>query len=486
VQNRAIPEYKHLIVDEAHHLEAATTNGLSVEADRASMHRLLNEIGKVGQAGRVTGMMANLIGSCQKAHLPQKAMGEIELFVGKIGLAMNRATQQVDAFFDRLEEFVTEHGDGHRSQYASRLRLTSGLRVQPTWELVEMVWDDTHAPLAAIADGLQRLAGGLDDLDAFDVPDAEDLQAQMLSAARRLGETGGWIGQMITQPDPSLIYWLESFPNNNGLRLHAAPLHVGPLVKEHLFHKKETVILTSATLRTGGTFDFVRERLHAWEANELAVGSPFDYKASTLLYLLNDIPEPGQQGYQQAIEQGMVALFRATQGRALALFTSYSQLRTTLRAIQAPLAQDGITVQAQGEGISRAQLLEDFRTGERRVLLGTRSFWEGIDVPGDPLSCLAIAKLPFSVPSDPIFAARAETFEQPFLEYAVPETILRFLQGFGRLIRSRTDRGVVAIFDKRLLTKSYGQSFIDSLPDPTVRRGSITLLPKAAAEWLEQ
>jgi ATP-dependent DNA helicase DinG len=486
VQNRAIPEYKHLIVDEAHHLEAATTNGLSVEADRASMHRLLNEIGKVGQAGRVTGMMANLIGSCQKANLPQKAVGQIELFVGKIGLATDRATQQVDAFFDRLEEFVAEHGEGHRSQYASRLRLTSGLRVQPAWELVEMVWDDTHAPLAAIADGLQRLVGGLDDLGAFDVPDAEDLQAQMLSAARRLSETGSWINQMITQPDPSLVYWLESFPNNNGLRLHAAPLHVGPLVKEHLFHKKESVILTSATLRTGGTFDFIRERLHAWEADELAVGSPFDYKASTLLYLVNDIPEPGQQGYQQAIEQGMVALFRATQGRALALFTSYSQLRTTLRAIQAPLAQDSITVQAQGEGISRAQLLEDFRTGERRVLLGTRSFWEGIDVPGDPLSCLAIAKLPFSVPSDPVFAARAETFEQPFLEYAVPETILRFLQGFGRLIRTCTDRGIVAVFDKRLLTKSYGQLFIDSLPGPTVRRGSITLLPRAAAEWLNQ
>ncbi|RLC84719.1 MAG: DNA polymerase III subunit epsilon, partial [Chloroflexi bacterium] len=202
------------------------------------------------------------------------------------------------------------------------------------------------------------------------------------------------------------------------------------------------------------------------------------------VYLVDDIPEPGQPGYQRAVEQGMAALFKATKGRALALFTSYSQLRATLRAIRAPLAQAGITVQAQGEGISRAQLLENFRLGERRVLLGTRSFWEGVDVPGEALSCLAIAKLPFSVPSDPIFAARAETFDQPFFDYAVPETILRFLQGFGRLIRTRTDRGVVAVFDKRLLTKSYGQLFLESLPEPTVRRGSVALLPKAAAEWL--
>jgi DNA polymerase-3 subunit epsilon/ATP-dependent DNA helicase DinG len=257
-------------------------------------------------------------------------------------------------------------------------------------------------------------------------------------------------------------------------------------VEEHLFHKKRSVVLTSATLRTSGTFDFLRERLHAWDANELVVGSPFDYESSTLFYIVNDIPEPSDRGYQRIVAQGMAELFRATEGRALALFTSYRQLRATLRAIKAPLAQAGITVQAQGEGVSRAQLLDNFRTGDRRVLLGTRSFWEGVDVPGDPLSCLAIAKLPFSVPSDPIFAARAETFEQPFRDFAVPETILRFLQGFGRLIRTREDRGVVACFDKRLLTKSYGPFFLDSLPNPTIRSGSITQLSKAAAEWLER
>jgi DNA polymerase-3 subunit epsilon/ATP-dependent DNA helicase DinG len=289
---------------------------------------------------------------------------------------------------------------------------------------------------------------------------------------------------MITAPDSSLVYWLESSASGDRLRLHAAPLHVGPLVEEHLFHKKESVVLTSATLRTGSTFDFLRERLNAWDANELAVGSPFDYRNSTLVYLVNDIPEPGQPGYQQAVEQGMVALFRATEGRSLALFTSYNQLRTTLRAIQAPLSQASITVQAQGQGISRAQLLENFRSGEQRVLLGTRSFWEGVDVPGEALSCLAIAKLPFSVPSDPIFAARSDTFDNPFLEYAVPDTILRFLQGFGRLIRTRTDRGIVVVFDKRLLTKSYGSLFIESLPDPTIHQGALALLPRTAAEWI--
>lgn len=484
VQNRALPEYRYLIVDEAHHLEAATTNGLSFETDRAHMRRLLSEVGQLRQTGRLTGLLAEVIGRCQQARLPHDVMQQVELFVGKVGTAANRAGRQLDAFFDRLEAFVEEQQEGRRSQYSFRPRVTSGLRVQPAWEGVEIAWDAADTPLKAVADGLERLAGGLDDLEGFEIQDAEELQGQVLGVARRLGEARGQVSQMITQPSSSLIYWLESHPGRNHLSLHAAPLHVGPLVEEHMFHKKESVILTSATLRTGGTFDFLRERLHAWEADELAVGSPFDYKNSTLVYLVDDIPQPGEPGYQRAVEQGMAALFRATEGRALALFTSYSQLRATLRAVRAPLAQASITTQAQGQGVSRAQLLENFRRGERRVLLGTRSFWEGVDVPGEALSCLAISKLPFSVPSDPVFAARAETFDQPFLEYAVPEAILRFLQGFGRLIRTRTDRGIVVVFDKRLLTKSYGSLFIESLPDPTVRQGSLALLPQAAAEWI--
>jgi len=294
------------------------------------------------------------------------------------------------------------------------------------------------------------------------------------------------LNTFVTQPSHQMIYWVQVGPRQAPLSIHAVPLHVGPLVQEHLFYKKESVILTSATLRTGESFDFLRERLHAWDAEELVVDSPFDYENSTLVYLVDDIPEPGQPGYQRAVQQGMVALFQATRGRALGLFTSYSQLRATTRAITAPLGQADIIVHGQGQGFSRNQLLENFRTAERAVLLGTRSFWEGVDVPGEALSCLAIAKLPFNVPTDPIFAARSETFDAPFLEYAVPEAVLRFLQGFGRLIRTRTDRGVVVIFDRRLVSKSYGHIFLESLPGPTIRRGPVTMLPKAAAEWLER
>jgi len=487
VQNRALPQYDYLIVDEAHHLESAITQGLSFETDRTTVRRLLSEIGHVSAGGRVSGLMSQVLGRCRQADLPEAVMDDVELVIGQIGQAVEEALKCLDTFFDRLEAFAGEQKGDRPSRYSFRMRLDSGVRVQPAWDSIEIVCDDMDRPIRVVVRELERLAGGLDELVArYDVPDADELQVQMLGMAQHLEDVREKTSHMVMDPSSSLIYWLEMQPNSDHLSLHAAPLHVGPLVQEELFQKKRSVVLTSATLRTSGTFDFLRERLHAWEASELAVGSPFDYEDSTLFYIVDDIPEPNERGYQKIVAQGMAQLFRATEGRALALFTSYRQLRATLRAIKGPLAQASITVQAQGEGVSRAQLLENFRTGDRRVLLGTRSFWEGVDVPGDPLSCLAIAKLPFSVPSDPVFAARAETFEQPFRDFTVPETILRFLQGFGRLIRTRDDRGVIVCFDKRLLTKSYGPFFLESLPEPSIRRGSVTQLPQVAADWLER
>jgi DNA polymerase-3 subunit epsilon/ATP-dependent DNA helicase DinG len=159
-------------------------------------------------------------------------------------------------------------------------------------------------------------------------------------------------------------------------------------------------------------------------------------------------------------------------------------LKKTSQAIGDRLADQGIAVYEQGQGASPHALLESFKTTEQAVLLGTRAFWEGVDVPGEALSVLVLIKLPFSVPSDPIVAARSETFEQPFYEYSIPDAILTFRQGFGRLIRSREDIGVVAIFDKRVLTKQYGKMFIDSLPQCTIQTGPVENLPKTATDWL--
>lgn len=249
--------------------------------------------------------------------------------------------------------------------------------------------------------------------------------------------------------------------------------------------KNELLFLTSATLTTAGRFDYIRSRLQADDAEELALGTPFDYQNAALLYLVDDIPEPtNYQGHQLHINRGLIELCKATGGRTLALFTSYNQLQNTSEAITGPLAQEGIIVYEQGSGPSPHSLLKSFRQAEQAVLLGTRAFWEGVDIPGQDLSVLVIAKLPFQVPSDPIVAARAETYQESFQDYMLPEAILSFRQGFGRLIRTKQDIGVVAVFDNRLLNKSYGSLFLSSLPDCTIQTGPLSELPEAASRWL--
>jgi DNA polymerase-3 subunit epsilon/ATP-dependent DNA helicase DinG len=256
-------------------------------------------------------------------------------------------------------------------------------------------------------------------------------------------------------------------------------------MQKHLWHQKNAIIMTSATLTAAGEFNYLRGRLYAEDADELALGSPYDYESSALIYIASDIPEPGDRhGHQRAIDQGVLRLCQATGGRALVLFTSYEQLKRTSQAIGPLLARDDIRVYEQGEGASASTLLENFRTDGRAVLLGTRAFWEGVDVPGEALQVLVIVKLPFDVPSDPIIAARSETFDDPFNEYSLPEAILRFRQGFGRLIRSQSDRGIVAVLDKRILSKRYGKLFLESLPTCTTRIGPLVDIPQAAKRWL--
>ncbi len=174
-------------------------------------------------------------------------------------------------------------------------------------------------------------------------------------------------------------------------------------------------------------------------------------------------------------------------GRTMALFTSYSQLQKTAREIEARLSPHGISLLSQGEGGSRQQLLTQFRTPDSKsVLLGTRSFWEGVDVPGEALQAVFIVKFPFDVPSDPIFSARSETFDSPFFEYSIPEAVLRFRQGFGRLIRRQDDQGVVIVLDKRILSKRYGQAFLDALPECTILRQRIDRVGELTQRWINR
>lgn len=478
--NRVLPEYDYLIIDEGHHIEAATTSALSFRGNQGDMLRLIREIG--GPTSGILGYIYNLL----QDELRPSELAAFHNLVHRAADLLFRLEHNIREFFTSVQEFLAEQRDGKPvSGYGQQLRVTHSIRTQPSWTIVDMAWDEAHQ----VVDLILEITGGMYSSIAQALRSRSDELEEGLNslsdAHRRLQELDHNIQAMISNPSPDFVHWLEIAPNNNGLSLNMAPLHIGPLMEKYLWNEKKCVVLTSATLTTNDGFDYLRNRLNAATADELQLGSPFDYENSSLLYLVNDIPEPSDaNGHQQAVQQALVRLAKATEGKTLVLFTSYAQLRRTSTAITPLLADAGIAVYEQGEGASSNTLLESFREAEKAVLLGTRSFWEGVDLPGDALSVLVIVKLPFDVPSEPIIAARSETFEDPFNEYQLPEAILRFRQGFGRLIRTQTDRGVVVVLDKRIISKRYGRSFIEALPVCTTRTGPLRDLPAEAARWL--
>lgn len=477
--SRVLPPYRLLVVDEAHNLEEAVTSALAFRVGEAELARLLHDLSNPRE-----GLLAHAAGVAA-AGLPATLAAQVQRAGPAIaGLARESAALS-QAFFGAVAELMASQREGREpGPYGQQMRILPSTRTLPGWSTVEAAWEDLRTPLAAVLSRLESLADGVGGVGEAD--DAgDDLAVALRAAGRDLSGVFGSLERMVFDPDPQTVYWAEVRPAQGRVALHAAPLEVGHLIERHLWREKDSIVMTSATLTAAGEFDYLRRRLGAEDAEELALGSPFDYESSTLLYLVDDVPEPAErQAYEQAVERGLLRLCRATRGRALVLFTSYEHLRRVARALSEPLMAQGIYVLEQGEGASRHRLLDDFRAAEQAVLLGTRSFWEGVDVPGQALSVLAIVRLPFDVPSDPIVAARAEACEHPFNDYAIPEAILRFRQGFGRLIRTRSDRGVVAVFDRRLISKPYGRIFLDSLPTCTVRRGPLTELPAAAARWL--
>jgi DNA polymerase-3 subunit epsilon/ATP-dependent DNA helicase DinG len=478
--NRVLPEYNYVIIDEAHHLEEATTNALSFRITQFMIDRIIRELGSPnsGALGKVLTIL--------EGNLPPSDFAVVNHYIQHITNLAFQFQSTSQEFFHSIDQFLLEQREGNEiGLYAHQERILPATRTQPAWADVEAAWEESDSNLKPIIDTLVKLIQALGDIKESMPDEDQDTITYLSNIYRRLDDLQTNMDGMVFNPRPDTIYWFEVNPTGKQMSLNAAPLHIGSLMQKYLWNDKSAVVLTSATLTAAGQFNYIKGRLSANEAYELSVGSPFDFETSVLLFIANDIPEPSDRaGHQRAIEQGILKLCTATGGRALVLFTSYDQLKRTSRSISPFLLRNDIRVYEQGEGASANTLLESFRNDEHAVLLGTRAFWEGVDIPGEALSVLIIVKLPFDVPSDPIVAARAETFDDPFSEYSLPEAILRFRQGFGRLIRTQSDRGVVAIFDRRIMSKRYGRLFTNSLPVCTMQVGPVSELPKAAVKWL--
>jgi DNA polymerase-3 subunit epsilon/ATP-dependent DNA helicase DinG len=475
-ESNVLPAFKRLIIDEAHQFEDALTSGLTFRADELLLRRQMTELGDT-RRGLLTTVTA-----FARAYASDVEATRIADFAALIIGALAELDMPLRHFFAacRALSKSSSNQPGDR-----QLRITDGVRRQREFEAIETTWAALSPYLSVLAEKLSELGHVVGRIRLDNREDAEDLALSVLASARTFGGVQRQIQSLVAEPDENAVYWASIGNDEQPVSLFSAPISVSALAREGIWNERESVVLTSATLQTSDGFGYVARRLGAEHMEMRAIGSPFDYHRSSLLYLPNDLPDPSDRNrYQRAVEQAIIELGAALGGRTMALFTSYQQLKQTASAIAPRLALGNIAVLDQSDGTSRHAMLQHFKTAERAVLLGTRSFWEGVDIPGEALSALVIVRLPFAVPNEPIVAARAETYSDGFAEYSLPEAVLRFRQGFGRLIRTANDRGIVVVLDGRIISKRYGEAFIHALPDPTIELRPLADLGRVARGWL--
>jgi DNA polymerase-3 subunit epsilon/ATP-dependent DNA helicase DinG len=479
-----LPPFDHLVIDEAHHLEEAATRGLRLEVDGPGLLALLDRLASSPLAGEVArsaggGAQSGLLAELRRQpHLG--ASGEALAEAEPLTVS---AAQRVRDLFQSAVTWV-----GARLSEAERrddsLRLTPLLREDPGWHTVRLSGENAATALAALDGVLRRAVSGARDWLGGSEPDQGVRELEIIRG--RLHSAAELVGEALVSPDPNRVYWFTLFARTDNLVLRAAPINVGTLLRDHVYSERRSTVFTSATLAVGGTFDYFRSRVGLGsDVEELILPSPFDFLHQALVCLPTDLPGPEHDDFDRRVEEVVAAVARRVGGRTLVLFTSHRQLRDVHAALKHRVDLDKVLILGQGIDGQRRHLLKSFEEADRPLLLGTASFWEGIDVPGERLSCVIMVRLPFPVPTEPVYAARAELVRDSFAQLALPQAALKLKQGFGRLIRRSTDRGAVVILDNRILGKDYGKAFLDVLPPASRFVGPAEEIANQVGEWLE-
>ena len=417
-----------LIFDEAHTIEQTASRqigiGISQYGLRATIQRLYNARSKKG----LFTVTRDAAGVTLAASLVDEA----------------------DRFFSAIDERANFKRDGRE------------YRVRE----VDFVDDQITGRLAALQVRIGEVVRKTED---------ELLKAELQELGRRIGEAREGIAIFLQQSAEEYVYWIERTGKTaRNITLNAAPIDVAPVLRRMLFRDDCTSVMTSATLAVGRPdLAYFRRRIGADDAEPLQLGSPFDFQKQMKLFVVRKMPDPRDAGYSAALAEWVARFVEDTEGRAFVLFTSYRSMQQLALEMEGFFATKKMNLLVQGKGAPRSLLLEQFKTTPRSVLFGTDSFWMGVDVPGEALSNVIITRLPFAVPDHPLTEAKLELIQarggDAFTEYSLPEAILKFRQGVGRLIRTKSDNGIIVILDNRVVTKTYGRAFLKALPDCPVK-----------------
>ncbi|GAC1478334.1 MAG: helicase C-terminal domain-containing protein [Candidatus Dormibacteria bacterium] len=454
-----LPAHEHVVVDEAHQLEEAAVEALTLR------------VGEEEMLESIDGTMTWFKAACGTPS---------DRLRGEAGALRQAATQ----FFYQARESVraVQPPVPMRPGREEPLVLDEIARELP--EVVAL--SRSAAALAERGAGLTRELEGAATQLGLDPGSHAEREFDLFSS--QLKDRLAVLEDAFLKPRPDRLYWVGAERRSGRALVQAAPTSAGRLLQSRAFAGKETVIFTSATLAVAESFDYFKRGVGLGElsTHEMVLASPFDYLSQALLCLPTDLRELNDPAFNEQVTAIVAEIAESIHGRTLVLFTAHQQLREVAERLRVRLAQSDLRVLAQNVDGTRRQLLTEFQQNARTVLLGTSSFWEGIDIPGDALSCVVIVRLPFKVPSDPLQRARGANLADPFAQLALPEAVLRLKQGFGRLIRRRSDRGAVVLLDHRVGNRTYGRAFLDALPKAAVHMGASEEMAPAISQWLRR
>ncbi|VEF47994.1 DnaQ family exonuclease/DinG family helicase [Bacillus freudenreichii] len=488
LNSQVLPPSSHVIIDEAHHLEKAVRMKLGQQLEYNTVKYMLGKLGTSEKKKRFYKLDRCMAKSSSvpgiQTYLMDRAIADLDI--------------ETDDLFILIGQFLKHHRTNKSKSRKVKLRLTDNTKATAGWQRVWMCAErflDLHKLISSgIQERLTLIKKNPPVLSAAELAFLEE----MTGFYEDWLDLGQHVRQLLLPKESQDVIWLESdekcTPNRTSV--HCQPLNVNQFLSEKFFKENKSVVLTSASLTVNNTFKFFNEEIgiDSFDRIEKKITSPFPYEEMAKIFIPTDLPEINatpMDEYVESIACHLIGTALASEGRMLVLFTSYEMLRKTYELLSDSNQLADYVLLAHGVSSgSRGRLMKSFQQFQKAILLGTSSFWEGIDIPGEDLSCLVVVRLPFSPIDEPVTAAKLESVEtsgkNAFSAYSLPEAIIQFKQGFGRLIRKQSDRGVFFVFDQRIITSVYGKAFLRSIPPVKMEKGNLEYLIPLVEDWLKK